>query len=261
MEGEDIVCNFAKCRKPLTDFAYVTACSHIFCDEDGTRSFNKSTICPACQTNLSNKFEIVRNNLQPSEQYKSMILAGLKPDVICEITNRALAFWVYQSHQEKTYQEYVATRAKERSAQQEKYYEEMVSRITTELNLVKSQLSSAKNEVEETKKKYNDLSDKLMEKSRQHQKLQSMYDSLRRKFIRMSSFGPDEDGLPANVYKVQSLENLAASCATGNTFVNNSRARHPSPANSFELNPVICDIEPDIRVQKKFSVNLGTPRQ
>lgn len=45
----------------------------------------------------------------------------------------------------------------------------------------------------------------------------SMYDSLRRKFIRMSSFGPDEDGLPANVYKVQSLENLAASCATGNT--------------------------------------------
>ncbi|WAR09315.1 CIP1-like protein, partial [Mya arenaria] len=76
MEGDDLICNYRKCRKRLTDIAYVTACSR--------------------QTNLSLKFEIVRNNLQPSEQYKSMILAGLKPDVINEICSRAIAFWMYQ---------------------------------------------------------------------------------------------------------------------------------------------------------------------
>ncbi|XP_053380836.1 E3 ubiquitin-protein ligase CCNB1IP1-like isoform X2 [Mercenaria mercenaria] len=260
MEGGDLICNFKKCRKRLTNVAYVTACSHVFCDEDGTREFNKSTTCPACQTDLANKFEIVRNNLQPSEQYKSMILAGLKPDVICEIASRAHAFWAYQSYQEKTYQEYVASKSKERCTQIEQYYEQIVSRTSTELN-------TSKKDVEETKKKLNEISDKLQERNRQHQKLQSMYDAMRRKFITMSSFeAKDNPASAATVYRVQSRESLSAA---SDHVVNNGPERHlhgdhSTSPNHFDFNPRLGHADSDIpanHVQKKFSVGLGTPRQ
>ena len=83
-------------------------------------------------TELPNKFDVVRVDLQPSEQYKSvrpvvhtasdgklgrglgtrlhittlhvhshtcthkMVLAGLRPEVIMEICSRAVSFWTYQ---------------------------------------------------------------------------------------------------------------------------------------------------------------------
>lgn len=77
----------------------------------------------AGNTELPNKFDVVRVDLQPSEQYKSvspvvhtcmgieyicslsmstdtcthkMVLAGLRPEVIMEICSRAVSFWTYQ---------------------------------------------------------------------------------------------------------------------------------------------------------------------
>ena len=74
-------------------------------------------------TELPNKFDVVRVDLQPNEQYKSvcpvvhtcitththnhpliyihahmhkMVLAGLRPEVIMEICSRAISFWTYQ---------------------------------------------------------------------------------------------------------------------------------------------------------------------
>ena len=74
-------------------------------------------------TELPNKFDVVRVDLQPSEQYKSvrpvvhtcmgieyiyslststdtcthkMVLAGLRPEVVMEICSRAVSFWTYQ---------------------------------------------------------------------------------------------------------------------------------------------------------------------
>ncbi|KAI8491598.1 cyclin B1 interacting protein 1, E3 ubiquitin protein ligase [Branchiostoma belcheri] len=132
----DLICNYKKCRKRLTTFAWVTSCSHIFCDEDGTREFNKCYTCPACETSLSDKFDIVRIDLQPSEQYKSMVLAGQRPEVIMEICSRAMSFWTYQSHQERTYQEYMCNKAKERSVQLEKYYEQVLSTTQAELSCI-----------------------------------------------------------------------------------------------------------------------------
>ncbi|XP_041374599.1 E3 ubiquitin-protein ligase CCNB1IP1-like [Gigantopelta aegis] len=187
MEG-DLICNFKKCRKHLTTYAWVTSCSHIFCDEHGTKEFNKSFDCPACETTLSRKFDIIRVDLQPTEEYKSMVLAGQKPEVIMEICARSLAFWTYQSHQERAYQEYMATKAKNQAAQLEQYYEQIMLRTQTELSSLKSNLATVKKELEEAKKMHNSVGEKLMERSRQYQKLQSLYDALRRKCITPSSF-------------------------------------------------------------------------
>ncbi|ESP04661.1 hypothetical protein LOTGIDRAFT_176331, partial [Lottia gigantea] len=105
------------------------------------------------------------------------------------------------THHEKSYQEYVANKAKERSVQLENYYEQIVTRTHSELNSLKSQIASAKKELEAAKKKYNEASEKLMEKSRQNQKLQSMYDTLRRRYktkkvTDIRSFDTYEDEAP-----------------------------------------------------------------
>ncbi|XP_050413464.1 E3 ubiquitin-protein ligase CCNB1IP1-like [Patella vulgata] len=180
---DSLICNFPKCRKELEAFAWVTSCSHIFCDDDGSRQFSKAFKCPACDTIVSGRFDIIRVDLKPSEQYKSMVLAGLKPETVMEICTRSLSFWTYQTQQEKSYQEYVSSKAKERAIQLEQYYEQIVTRTHAELNTLKSQIGTAKKELEVAKKKYNEVTEKLQEKSRQNQKLQSLYDALRRRCI------------------------------------------------------------------------------
>ena len=49
-------------------------------------------------------------------------------------------FHCLQSHQEKTYQEYMATKAKERANQLEQYYEQVISRTSTELSSILAQI-------------------------------------------------------------------------------------------------------------------------
>lgn len=92
-----LMCNFPKCRGRLSGFAWVTACSHIFCDRHGSGEFSRPpAICPACSSALSGKLDIVRTELAPSEQYKAMVLVGLRPETVLDISHRALAFWTYQ---------------------------------------------------------------------------------------------------------------------------------------------------------------------
>ncbi|EDO33309.1 predicted protein, partial [Nematostella vectensis] len=144
----------------------------IFCDEDGTREFQKKFTCPACDTNLSGKLDVIRVDLQPVEQYKSMVLAGQRPEVIMEVSSRALAFWTYQTHQERTYQEYVATKSKEKITQMEQYYEQVIAKTNSEISLLKNQISDKIKELEDLKKRHNEVLEKLMDKSRQYLKLQ-----------------------------------------------------------------------------------------
>ncbi|XP_075884464.1 E3 ubiquitin-protein ligase CCNB1IP1 isoform X2 [Nelusetta ayraudi] len=129
--GDTLLCNFPKCRIKLSGFAWVTACSHVFCDQHGSGEFSRSpAICPACSSTLSGKLDIIRTELSPSEDYKAMVLAGLRPDIVLDISARALAFWTYQM-------------------------------------------------MEDYKRKYSEVSERLMERNRQYQKLQGLYDSLR----------------------------------------------------------------------------------
>jgi len=42
----------------------------------------------------------------------------------------------FQSNQERTYQEFIANKAKERAVQLEQYYEQIISRTNVELNSI-----------------------------------------------------------------------------------------------------------------------------
>lgn len=198
---DTLLCNFPKCRSKLSGFAWVTACSHVFCDQHGSSEFSRSpAICPACSSALSGKLDIVRTELSPSEEYKAMVLAGLRPDVVLDICARALAFWSYQVtclcplcvlqqdcsyifplqvHQEHMYQEYSLSRAEGQLKQMDKLLTQQNQSRELELTSMRGEITSLKKVMEEYKRKYSEVSERLMERNRQYQKLQGLYDSLR----------------------------------------------------------------------------------
>ncbi|XP_075884462.1 E3 ubiquitin-protein ligase CCNB1IP1 isoform X1 [Nelusetta ayraudi] len=178
--GDTLLCNFPKCRIKLSGFAWVTACSHVFCDQHGSGEFSRSpAICPACSSTLSGKLDIIRTELSPSEDYKAMVLAGLRPDIVLDISARALAFWTYQTHQERMYQEYSLSRAEAQLKQMEKMLTQQNQCRELELTAMRGEITSLKKMMEDYKRKYSEVSERLMERNRQYQKLQGLYDSLR----------------------------------------------------------------------------------
>uniref|UniRef100_A0A3B4H2D8 Cyclin B1 interacting protein 1 n=1 Tax=Pundamilia nyererei TaxID=303518 RepID=A0A3B4H2D8_9CICH len=177
---DTLLCNFPKCRAKLSAFAWVTACSHVFCDQHGSEKFSCSpVICPACSSALSGKLDIVRMELSPSEEYKAMVLTGLRPDIVLDISSRALAFWSYQVHQERIYQEYSLSRAESQLKQMEKVLTQQNQSRELELTALKGEIASLKKMMDEYKRNYSEVSEKLMQRNRQYQKLQGLYDSLR----------------------------------------------------------------------------------
>uniref|UniRef100_A0A6I8P4D9 Cyclin B1 interacting protein 1 n=1 Tax=Ornithorhynchus anatinus TaxID=9258 RepID=A0A6I8P4D9_ORNAN len=194
-----LLCNYRKCRAKLSGYAWVTACSHIFCDQHGSGEFSRSpAVCPACSSTLSGKLDIVRTELSPSEEYKAMVLAGLRPEIVLDISSRALAFWTYQVHQEHLYQEYNFSRAESHLKQMEKVYTQQIQSKDVELTSMKGEVTSLKRVLEEYKKKFSDISEKLMERNRQYQKLQSLYDSLRLRNIALANHeGSMEPTMPS----------------------------------------------------------------
>ncbi|XP_053715585.1 E3 ubiquitin-protein ligase CCNB1IP1 isoform X3 [Synchiropus splendidus] len=146
----------------------------------GSAEFSRSpATCPACSSALSGKLDIVRTELSPSEDFKAMVLAGLRPDVVLDISTRALAFWSYQVYQERMYQEYSLSRAEIQLKQLEKLLVQQNQSREIELSAMRGEITSLKKVLEEYKRKYGEVSERLMEKSRQYQKLQGMYDALR----------------------------------------------------------------------------------
>lgn len=67
-------CNILKCRKLLDTNGIVTTCSHIFCVDCSNAEFGGTKrVCPACETLLSETDDIALTNLNPSDDYKTVV--------------------------------------------------------------------------------------------------------------------------------------------------------------------------------------------
>lgn len=80
MSEYSLYCNFKKCRTAITSYAWVTSCSHAFCEEHSNHESGTERRCPACESPLKSKYDLVRADLNPSEEFKSVSI----------ITNKAL---------------------------------------------------------------------------------------------------------------------------------------------------------------------------
>ncbi|KAI8340736.1 hypothetical protein BC941DRAFT_418046 [Chlamydoabsidia padenii] len=197
----DIHCNFFKCRKVIgQQKACVTSCSHIFCLQCANDKFSEAKVCPACDVGLTQKKDIVLIQLSPTEEYKSSILAGLKPDVIMDICNRALSFYNYQVSQELCYRISVQKMMESQLETHQNNLQYATREHQRTLKAERDKLQTISNEFEKEKRRNHDLQVEIQSKATQFTKLQQMYEKLKRKAMgsmiqqsvhdNLSSFNP-----------------------------------------------------------------------
>ncbi|KAL1238428.1 E3 ubiquitin-protein ligase [Trichinella pseudospiralis] len=167
----------------LEGHAWVTVCSHIFCDHDGREHFSNTLICPACDYALKEKWAVLRINLNLSDHFKAMVLAGQKPEIIIEICSNALTFWNYQIYQESLYQEWVNKKLREQSLVAEQQYQEVIGKLQAEIRTMKIKLEEAEKDARTVLDRYEELASKYNDKVRDNFKLVNNYESLRRRSV------------------------------------------------------------------------------
>ncbi|RIB08732.1 hypothetical protein C2G38_1982405 [Gigaspora rosea] len=169
----DLRCNIVQCRKALNEGrACVTTCSHIFCVDCANTSFTLALVCPACETSLTENDDIVFADLNPSEDYKSSALSGLRPDTIMEICSRALSFWTYQTTQENCFQEMLYRGLEDKYSELEKQVQVLIRDSESEVTTLRAKVQALQKDMELEKRKTHDLKEQLQEKGGQLSKLQ-----------------------------------------------------------------------------------------
>lgn len=216
----DMVCNFRKCRRSLNSQAWVTTCSHAFCIEHGKREFKRnsenSMTCPACGSELRDKFDVIQADLKPNETFKSIVLAGLKPDTIMDIAMRAMSFWSYQVEQETLYQESLAKHAREKLQCLEEINTLNLQKLNAELETCKRKVVSLQTEYNKKRKQAEEMSAQLEDKTRKIQKLTFQLDAQKRKDIRVNNF---ETSNINNHEKCMDISELVGKRAASEAFV------------------------------------------
>ncbi|KAI7854320.1 hypothetical protein BDC45DRAFT_569425 [Circinella umbellata] len=184
-ENEDIHCNVLTCRRALCHEteACVTSCSHIFCINCANRHFNQALVCPACNTSLTQSDDIYVTQLNPSEEYKSSILSGLRPDVIMDISSRALAFYQYQTSQELSYKTIMYQSLESKYTTLQDQLRDTIRDSNRVIKAEKQKNTNLTKDQEQEKRRVHDLQNQLHEKTRQFQKLQIMFEKVKRKTV------------------------------------------------------------------------------
>eukprot|EP01116_Phalansterium_solitarium_P002912 TRINITY_DN1324_c0_g1_i3.p1 TRINITY_DN1324_c0_g1~~TRINITY_DN1324_c0_g1_i3.p1 ORF type:complete len:327 (-),score=-22.57 TRINITY_DN1324_c0_g1_i3:40-1020(-) len=170
------------CWKGLdNEVAFITTCSHIFCEADAEKIFSNDKTCPICETLLSSRSSITGVELV-SDDSKALQLCGLAPKDIMEISSKAVSFWAYQKQLEQEYQK-VEFKRKERDMHNvEKQYNDKMLEAANQINTLKHKMASMSEEADADKKELLELRDKYAEKTREKRKLAELYDQLKQKY-------------------------------------------------------------------------------
>lgn len=177
----ELRCNIVKCRSKVRGSAYITSCSHIFCLDCASKTFNRSMTCPACHSQLVESRDLFYADLKPTEEWKSMVISAQKPETIAEICSRALSFWSYQMYQEQSYQEILLQSVQEKKSHQESALQVSLQQSKGELLMLKEKLTETVVLLDGERKRFADVSEQLNDRNRQLKKMQTLCDGLRRK--------------------------------------------------------------------------------
>ncbi|KAK6096473.1 hypothetical protein MT418_003305 [Batrachochytrium dendrobatidis] len=165
----------------------------------GSLAFSQAMVCPACETSLTQRDDIVVSELNPTEDYKSSVISGLRPDLIIEIVGRAISFWVYQVSQEAAYQAMVRKDLDDQCSKLERQLQSLVREANQEIAALQESLSSTVKTNELEKRRHHELAEQFAEKTRQFQKLQALYDKLKRKSLVAQQKDGHSTAIPADL--------------------------------------------------------------
>eukprot|EP00727_Mastigamoeba_balamuthi_P013862 m51a1_g9099 putative e3 ubiquitin-protein ligase ccnb1ip1 (298) ;mRNA; f:74603-75761 len=174
-------CN--RCWRPLEQGpAYITACSHIFCDECARSEWTTISeyVCPVCDTPLTQR-SITTNALMPSSE-KIIQLCGLEPHDVLGIAEKALEFWTYQSQICGEHDRADDTQQAERAAQAEKALTAQLGDTQAKLTALKRHYDALSHECDAQKQEIADLHSKFCEAARQKKRLEELYESIKAKY-------------------------------------------------------------------------------
>ncbi|KAK9379477.1 uncharacterized protein V2V93DRAFT_373885 [Kockiozyma suomiensis] len=178
-------CNSLKCRAGLAQQAVVTTCGHIFCSGCANMLFgsNEPRVCAICETLLNGPEDVVATILNPTDGYRSSVLAGMSPAVISDIANRALSFWTYQCSLEIMFQKHNSQNLVDKNNRLKQYLEKLANDANTEISGLLDRMNVLRRDKENLEKKNNELSNALQDKNLQFGKLQGLYEHLKRKML------------------------------------------------------------------------------
>nr|XP_018917919.1 PREDICTED: E3 ubiquitin-protein ligase CCNB1IP1-like [Bemisia tabaci] len=174
----DFFCNLIGCRKPLFTSAWVTKCSHIFCEEHGNM-ISQNQVCPACNESLLGNHDATIQNLNPPDIFRSMVLTGLRPDVIVDIIARSMAFRTYQMAQERAYYDSTIQTLETQMNKLEAAHKSEITKMENEMAVLNKRQQQLLTELETQKFRVQEHERILNEKNRQIQTMQMKYESLR----------------------------------------------------------------------------------
>ncbi|XP_044743844.1 uncharacterized protein LOC123306042 [Chrysoperla carnea] len=123
-------------------------------------------ICPACDVCLNKPEGVLRVKLNPDEVTKSVMLAGLTPDVIMDVLTRGLSFWVYQVNEQNLYLEAGLKTASENLTALGDYCEKNYVQYKKQTDRLNRKIQSLNEELEVNKKQCEDLIQQLQEKTK-----------------------------------------------------------------------------------------------
>ncbi|XP_075229902.1 E3 ubiquitin-protein ligase CCNB1IP1-like isoform X2 [Lycorma delicatula] len=183
MSEYNLHCNFKNCGIAITSFAWVTSCSHAFCEEHIDQEPDLGKKCLACDTPLKSKYDIVRADLNPSEEFKSMVLAGLRPEIIMDIVSRGIGFWCHQMFQEKMIHKAKALQIETHLNQIESSYETLIVKMKNDLQVENKNYESLKKLSDDQARRILELEDCLNKKNQEIRSLQMRFNMMKRETL------------------------------------------------------------------------------
>ncbi|KAK7861878.1 hypothetical protein R5R35_002845 [Gryllus longicercus] len=184
----DLFCNYIQCRERLNNKAVITSCSHAFCMHHGNQILSNELMCPACKTPLNkNKYDLTCADLNPSEDFRSMILAGLRPEIIIDIAHRAISFWSYQIHMENMYHIIQYQEWKKKHSELQQVHETWKNNHKIKINHLQQRVADLEKQLQYQAKISEELQQKLHEKNREHTTTLQKFTSLKHRQLSESA--------------------------------------------------------------------------
>ncbi|KAK6381548.1 hypothetical protein LTS17_004606 [Exophiala oligosperma] len=137
--------------------------------------------CPCCDCNLPKPDDVDRTRLDPTDDYKTLVLSGLDPPTILDIAARAVSFWQNQSAQEMICQHLSVKDITERNSILEAKLKKAYHEADIEFEAGQKKINELTAELRELRRRYDELIRAYREKDRKLNQTQKLYSTLKQR--------------------------------------------------------------------------------